>query len=202
MPQPVITLAGDKVAIGPLRRDLVPLYHAWISNPETTQYLSESGTVISLEEEFAWFEAQLRKTDARFFTIYSLPDYQPVGTVNLHQINHRHHKANLGIMIGEPGMRGQGLGTEAVELVVDFGFHAMGLHNIWLTTYDFNIAGQRAYLKAGFKEVGRRRQCRYLNGRFWDEIHFDLLATEFTRSRLASRLEADRAEITAELELK
>jgi len=188
MPQPVITLAGDKVAIGPLRRDLVPLYHAWISNPETTQYLSEGGTVLSLEEEYAWFEAQLRKPDARFFTIYALPDFHPIGTVNLHQINHRHHKANLGIMIGEPDMRGQGLGTEAVELVVDFGFHAMGLHNIWLTTYEFNVAGQRAYLKAGFREVGRRRQCRYLHGRYWDEIHFDLLATEFTKSRLASRL--------------
>src|SRR5690349_13301116 len=92
MPQPVITLAGDKAAIGPLRRDLVPLYHAWISNPETTQYLSEGGQAISLEEEYAWFEAQLRKPEAQFFTIYALPDFQPVGTVNLHQVNHRHHK--------------------------------------------------------------------------------------------------------------
>jgi RimJ/RimL family protein N-acetyltransferase len=194
MPQPVITLAGDKVAIGPLRRDLVPLYHAWISNPETTQYLSEAGAAITLDEEYAWFEAQLRKADTRTFTVYALPAYTPIGTVNLHQINHRHHKANLGIMIGEPDMRGHGLGTEAVELVVDFGFHAMGLHSIWLTTYDFNIAGQRAYLKAGFQEVGRRRQCRYLHGRYWDEIHFDLLATEFTKSRLASRLSASGAE--------
>lgn len=185
---PVITLAGDKVAIGPLRRDLVPLYHAWISNPETTQYLSEAGMVLTLEEEYGWYESQLHDQATRYFTIYALPDYQPIGTINLHQVNTRHHKANLGIMIGEPSMRGQGLGTEAVELVVDYGFNAMGLHNIWLTTYEFNIAGQRAYAKAGFTEVGRRRQCRYLNGRFWDEIHYDILASEFTRSRLAPKL--------------
>jgi RimJ/RimL family protein N-acetyltransferase len=185
--QPVISLAGDKVAIGPLRRDLVPLYHAWISNLETTQSLSEAGTVVSLEEEYAWFESQVRKPDTSNFTIYALPNYQPIGTVNLHQINHRHHRANLGIMIGEPAMRGRGLGTEAVELAVDVGFNAMGLHSIWLTTYEFNIAGQRAYLKAGFRQVGCRRQCRYLDGRFWDELHYDLLATEFTRSRFPPR---------------
>ena len=185
---PLITLAGEHVAIGPLRRDLVPLYHAWISNPETTQYLSEAGLVLTLDEEYAWYESQLQSTTIRHFTIYALPDYQPIGTVNLHQINHRHHKANLGIMIGEPAMRGRGFGTEAVRLIADFGFHAMGLHSIWLTTYEFNIAGQKAYERAGFTEVGRRRQCRYLNGRFWDEIHYDLLASEFTNSRLAPKL--------------
>lgn len=193
-PIPVITLAGDKVAIGPLRRDLVPLYHAWISNPETTQYLSEAGHVLTLEEEYGWYESQLRDQSVRHFTIYALPDYQPIGTINLHQVNPRHHKANLGIMIGEPAMRGRGLGTEAVELVLDYGFHAMGLHSIWLTTYEFNIAGQKAYSRAGFTEVGRRRQCRYLGGRFWDEIHYDILASEFTRSRLASRLAFNQPE--------
>ena len=176
------------MAIGPLRHDLVPLYHAWISNPETTQYLSEAGLVLTLEEEYAWYESQLQSPSIRHFTIYALPDYQPIGTVNLHQINPRHHKANLGIMIGEPAMRGRGFGTEAVRLIADFGFHAMGLHSIWLTTYEFNIAGQKAYERAGFTEVGRRRQCRYLNGRFWDEIHYDLLASEFTNSRLAPKL--------------
>ena len=181
------------MAIGPLRRDLVPLYHAWISNPETTQYLSEAGLVLTLDEEYAWYESQLQSTTIRHFTIYALPDYQPIGTVNLHQINHRHHKANLGIMIGEPAMRGRGFGTEAVRLIADFGFHAMGLHSIWLTTYEFNIAGQKAYERAGFTEVGRRRQCRYLNGRFWDEIHYDLLASEFTNSRLAPKLAFEKS---------
>lgn len=184
--QPVITLAGDRVALGPLRRDLVPLYHAWISNPETTRYLSEAGSVITLDEELAWYDGVIRQQDTRTFTIFTLPDYQPIGTANLHRINLRHRKANLGIMIGEPAMRGLGLGTEAVELVLDFGFNALDLQNIWLTTHEFNVAGQRAYRKAGFTEVGRRRQCRFHAGRYWDEIHMDILASEFTRSRLPS----------------
>lgn len=187
--QPVITIAGEHVALGPLRRDLVPVYHAWISNLETTQYLSEAGSAPTLDEEIEWYDRTIRTDNQQTFTIYALPEFQPIGTVNLHQINHKHRKANMGIMIGEPAMRGRGLGTEAVELILDYGFNALSLHSIWLTTYDFNAAGRRAYLKAGFTEVGRRRQCRFHTGRFWDEIHMDIIAEEFTASRLRKRLE-------------
>ena len=192
-PRPIITIAGDKVALGPMRRDLIPLYHAWITNLETTQYLSEAGSAPTLDEEVAWFEGLTRNPATRTFTIYTLPDYQPIGSINLHQINHRHRKANLGIMIGEPDMRGRGLGTEAVELIVDYAFHALDLHSVWLTTYEFNKRARRAYLRAGFREVGRRRECRFHAGRFWDEIHMDILATEFTKSRLKDRLTAHDA---------
>jgi RimJ/RimL family protein N-acetyltransferase len=185
---PVITLAGENVAIGPLRRDLIPTYQRWISNLETTQFTSERGSAPTLDEEAAWYESVIKASDARTFTIYALPDFQPIGTVNLHQINHKHRKANMGIMIGEPEMRGRGLGTEAVELILDYGFHALSLNSIWLATYEFNIAGRRAYARAGFTEVGRRRQCRFHAGRFWDEIHMDILSSEFTRSRLEVRM--------------
>ncbi len=186
--QPIISIEGDRVALGPLRRDLIPLYHAWICNLETSQYLSEAGAVRTLDEEIDWYERLSRLEDERRFTIYALPGYQPIGTVNLHQINHRHRKANLGVMIGEPGMRGRGLGTQAVELIVDYGFNALNLNSIWLSTHEFNTAGRMAYARAGFKEVGRRRQCRFHAGRFWDEIHMDVLAAEFTASRLKRRL--------------
>jgi diamine N-acetyltransferase len=42
-----------------------------------------------------------------------------------------------------------------------------------------NPAGIRAYQKAGFKEIGRRRECRMMGGKLWDEIHMDCLSSEF-----------------------
>lgn len=55
-----------------------------------------------------------------------------------------------------------------------------------LTVAEFNIAGRRAYERAGFRECGRRRQCRWLAGRLWDEISMDCLATEFESPVLAT----------------
>ena len=90
--QPIITIAGERVALGPLRRDLIPVYHAWISNLETTQYLSNAGSVHTLDEEADWYEWAIRLENERRFTMYFLPDFVPIGTVNLHQISHKHRK--------------------------------------------------------------------------------------------------------------
>ncbi len=36
-----------------------------------------------------------------------------------------------------------------------------------------------AYEKAGFKPIGRRRECRMMGGKVYDEIYMDCLASEF-----------------------
>ena len=42
-----------------------------------------------------------------------------------------------------------------------------------------NPAGIRAYQKAGFKEIGQRRECRMMGGKLWDEVHMHCLSSEF-----------------------
>lgn len=176
-PRPLITLQGDKVALGPIRRDLIPLYQSWINDLSVTRFLANGP--ISLDEEVGWYESVLKDKRLVYFTIYELPSYRPIGGVDLHGIDLRNRNAEVGIMIGERNARGRGLGTEAVQLVCDYGFHALELNSIWLLTYGWNIAGQKAYVKAGFKEVGRRRQARFFDGKYWDDIYYDLLREEF-----------------------
>ncbi len=95
-------------------------------------------------------------------------------------IDYRNRSATFGIVIGEPDARGKGCGTETTRLMLDYAFTALGLHSVMLTVYEFNLAGQRAYTRAGFRPFGRRRQCRMMGGRLWDEIYMDCLASEFT----------------------
>lgn len=61
----------------------------------------------------------------------------------------------------------------------DIGFHVLGLNSISLVTFGWNIAGQKAYVKAGFREIGRRREARWFDGRYWDDIWYDILRSEF-----------------------
>jgi RimJ/RimL family protein N-acetyltransferase len=51
---------------------------------------------------------------------------------------------------------------------------------VFFAVFEYNQAGINAYKKAGFKEIGRRREIKYLNGKLWDDIYMDCLATEFT----------------------
>jgi len=82
-------------------------------------------------------------------------------------------------MIGEVEHHGKGYGTEAVRLVLDFGFNTLNLNNITLSVHEDNNAGIACYKKLGFKEYGRRRECFFKNGKNIDVIYMDILAREF-----------------------
>ena len=185
----VLNVAGDLVALGPLRRDLLHHYHRWINDFATLRTLAIPPGPMTLEAEAAWYDGPSK--DGVIFTIYERSSGRPIGNTDLREIDYRNRSASFGILIGEAECRGKGYGTEATRLVLDVAFTALGLHSVLLTTYAFNLAGYHAYLKAGFKEIGRRRECRWMGGRLWDEIFMDCLATEFVSPALGAIFVAD-----------
>jgi RimJ/RimL family protein N-acetyltransferase len=64
------------------------------------------------------------------------------------------------------------------ELIGGCGF--LNLENIMLNVYAFNTRAIRCYRKIGFKEIGRRRRARRIQGTSYDIIYMDLLAEEFS----------------------
>lgn len=179
-PAPIINITGEKVALGPLRHDLLHLYQAWVNDFEVMRTL---GAIpmgpITAEAEEQWYAGVQANPRERVFTIYERTTLRPVGTTALHDIDHLHRTATWGIMIGETSAWGRGYGTETARLMLDYAFTALNLHNVLLTVYDYNERGIRAYRRAGFKEIGRRRQARRLGGRAYDVIYMDCLADEF-----------------------
>ena len=53
-----------------------------------------------------------------------------------------------------------------------------------LNLYAFNTRTIRCYRKIGFKEIGRRRRARQIQGTSYDIIYMDLLAEELSGSSL------------------
>jgi RimJ/RimL family protein N-acetyltransferase len=177
----VLNIVGERVALGPLRKDLVPLFGRWRNDLGAARVLGDMVGPVTAEEEGRWYEEQVKAEDRVFFTIYEREALRPVGGTNLFGLDFRNQHAGFGIVIGEPEFRGRGLGTETTRLMLDYAFTALGLHNVMLTVFEFNPAGLRAYEKAGFRQIGRRRECRMMGGKVYDEIYMDCLAPEFER---------------------
>ncbi len=184
MAQPIVNIVGEKVALGPRRRDLIPLDQQWANDFAIARNLGAFGPV-TIERQTAFYERIATSNDFLSFTIYERVSWQPIGSTELMHIEYRNGRADFGIFIGEAEARGKGYGTETTRLMLDFAFTALGLRTVALTVAEWNIAGQRAYAKAGFREYGRRRQCWPMGGRWWDEIAMDCLATEFESPVLA-----------------
>ncbi len=176
--QPIVNIVGEQVALGPRRRDHIPLDQRWANDFAIARNLGPFGPV-TIERQTAHYERIATSNDYLSFTIYERASWRPIGSTELMHVDYRNGHADFGIFIGEADARGKGYGTETTRLMLDFAFTALGLRNVALTVAEWNIAGQRAYIKAGFREYGRRRQCWPMGGRWWDEVHMDALATEF-----------------------
>jgi RimJ/RimL family protein N-acetyltransferase len=177
--QPGYVIKGERVALGPLRMDLVATYQRWDNDLEA---LNANGRVIpfTLEAQRERIAGLSGKPDLCDFTVYDRSDQAPVGWTSLSHIDHRNGTAEFGILLGE--RRDQGLGTEATRLTLDWGFTVLGLHNIMLGVAAWNERAIRVYTKVGFREVGRRRGAGLTMGRRYDAVYMDLLASEFLQA--------------------
>lgn len=95
--------------------------------------------------------------------------------------------ATLGIFIEDKEYLSKGYGTEAIRLLLDYGFNYMNLHSIKLHLMSFNERALKCYKKCGFKETGRIRENRFINGKYYDTIAMDILESEFSESYIRNK---------------
>ena len=178
-------LVGDNIYLSPRSTEDAEKFTEWFNDFNTTDYLGRSAQIMSLDGEKKYLEENAAVANA--FVIVTNADDKMIGTVSLERINMHHRTAVLGIFIGAPEYRSKGYGTEAIKLILDYGFNYLNLNNIRLDVMAFNERAIKCYKKCGFKEYGRRRECRFINGKYYDVISMDILAREFTESFIKNK---------------
>jgi RimJ/RimL family protein N-acetyltransferase len=143
-------------------------------------------TPLTRDYEEEWFDALKHKEDSVYFSILLLDENnldKIIGNCAIHNIDSKNRTCTCGITIGEKDYHNKGYGTEAMEMLVEYGFNTLNMNRIGLTVYDFNIRAFKAYQKAGFIEEGRKRQARYHNGKYYDEIIMGILREDWEKRR-------------------
>jgi RimJ/RimL family protein N-acetyltransferase len=170
--QPPLLLTGELVALGPVERAQAALHARWLNDFGTLRTLGSLPAPRTSEAIDALYQSTIVEQPDTFaiLTVYDRETLKPIGYTTLQNINHRTGTAELTLAIGDPAYRGRGYGTETVRLMLGFAFDHLGLHNIMLRYYAFNLAGRRAYEKAGFTAFARIRDGFEMGGRRWDVI--------------------------------
>ena len=91
--------------------------------------------------------------------------------------------AEVGITIGEKEYQGKGYGTEAMEVLLEYGFKTVNLNRIQLRVYEFNSRAIKSYNKIGFVEEGRMRQGIFIKGKYHDIIFMSILQEEWLKEK-------------------
>lgn len=188
---PVIMVRGTLVGLGPLDRRHLPLYLRWMNDPEVTRGLGRAGP-FTHEAEERWYERASSDEHGVVFTIYELSSGAPIGTTGLHDIHPIDRRGTFGISIGDKRCWNRGYGTEATTLTLNYAFNILGLQNVMLSVYSFNPRAQRAYEKAGFQVIGRRRSSVFRAGGWYDEVLMDAVPADFESPVLGPLLRAEQ----------
>jgi len=185
-------IVGEEVYLSPINADDAEKYCEWINDIDVAKYLDTIVRNINEEVETEFLK-KAQKSGETFAIIKKDAD-RVVGICGLHNVNHLHRRADLGIFIGEKNYWNRGHGTEAVKLLLDFGFNILNLHNIRLSVIDYNKRAIKAYEKAGFKVIGARRESHLIAGNAYSLIYMDILASEFTSPYVKPMIEDQNRE--------
>jgi ribosomal-protein-alanine N-acetyltransferase len=158
-------------------------YEAWLADPEVNRYLETRWQPQTAESIRAFVTAMQADPWSYLFCILDRAQGHHVGNIKLGPISPRHACADVSYFIGERSCWGKGLATEAISLVVDFGFRLLGLNRIQAGVYESNQGSVKALERNGFRAEGCwRSQLR--SGDVWeDHLWFGLLRREWQAMR-------------------
>ena len=170
-------LVGKKCYLSPIDINDAGKFTEWLNDLEVTQYLSAMyPRAINAQNEKGFLEKLAKEHN---YSIIDIETNELIGSCGFIGLDHLNQTAEIGIFIGNKTHWNKGIGTEALILLLDYGFMALNLHNIQLRVYSFNERAIKSYKKIGFKTIGNRREALRRGNKLYDIIFMDILYDEF-----------------------
>ena len=92
-----------------------------------------------------------------------------LGVIGLFRLDADNHRGEVGYMLATPYW-GQGLVSELLPVVMQYGFSTLGLHSIGAVIDPDNHASRRVLEKSGFVQEAHFRQNWYFEGKYLDSV--------------------------------
>jgi RimJ/RimL family protein N-acetyltransferase len=173
-------LVGERCYLSPVAVEDGELWAEWLNDLEVTLPLGDEAYEMIPGETARGWAASAANGQEPVFTIVEKATERAIGRCLLFGIHATDRSAECGLFIGEKSLWGQGLGSEALALLLDYAFNLLNLNSVMLGAFSFNLRALASYRKLGFREIGRRRQARVIAGKAYDVVLMDLLAEEFS----------------------
>lgn len=120
----------------------------------------------------------MAQRDTHLIRLYGMPgDDRPIGLVALNNVDRNMRTGTLWAVAGEKSFAHRGWARVAASRLLTLAFQELGLHSVNTWTVEHNPS-QRGVARLGFRLIGRQRQCHLIDGRPYDRLLFDLLASE------------------------
>ena len=168
---------GDLVYLSPISLEDIDIFMKWVNDPEMAYFTTFYTQIISLSSEKETVESLAKGGNT--FSIVTQKGNKVIGNCSFFHIDETNRTAEIGIIIGEKDHWGIGYGSDALHLLLKFGFEHRNYNNICLHVYSFNERAIACYEKVGFKRQGICREALIRGDKKYDLIYMDILADEY-----------------------
>lgn len=105
-----------------------------------------------------------------------------IGTIGFFRMHYDSARTEIGYML-QPRYWRQGIATEAMQVMLYYGFEVMNFHRIEADINPDNDASIALCRKLGFRQEAHLRQNFYFGGRFTDTVIMGLLKSDFRQQQ-------------------
>ena len=177
---------GNLVRLSAMDSEEIGKALSWQGRDSELMRLMDTGpTRLHSTKAAAKFFEKIMEEDSsanHFFSIRALNDNRLLGDINIDVINNwSSQDAYVGIGIYKRDDWGKGYGTEAMQLILQFGFIELNLRRVTLTVFEYNPRAIRSYEKCGFQVEGRVRGRLIKDNKRWDMLVMGVLREEWVK---------------------
>jgi len=151
---------------------------AVVGDPDVTYFLSFDTRMRDQQTEVLFKDIQRAQSDPRpdyYLAIADRGTDQLIGFVRI--ALDAHQRGELGYAMRKDRW-GQGITTEACQVILDFGFKTLGLHRIQAACGPDNHGSQKVLDKLGFTYEGRMRDHVFTNSVWRDSLLYSKLVDD------------------------
>ena len=171
-------IQGKLCRLRPPRPEDAPAMITWFEDMEVTRFL-ELRTPPSIEGEKEWLEHTAKDADSVVWVVEF--ETRAVGSTGIRFIDWKNGFGTTGTVIGDKAVWGKGLGRELMRLRARYAFTQLPLRKLKAAYLEGNEASARAQKAAGYREVGRWRGDRFVDGRWVDLILTEVLREDWVK---------------------
>ncbi len=172
----MITLKGKHIYLRALEPEDLEFIHT-IENDEKLWELSNTITPYSkflIKQYLEHSHKDIFEVKQLRLVISNYND-EALGMIDLFDFDFKNSRAGVGILVKEASNRQLGYGKEALQLLINYSFTHLGLHQLYCNISEENEASIKLFSSQGFDRVGLKKDWNYINGTFKNECLFQLL---------------------------
>ena len=172
----MVTLKGEKIYLRALEPEDLEFIHE-IENNESFWEISNTETPYSrflIKQYIEESHKDIYQVKQLRLVISNYSD-EAVGLIDIFDFDFKNKRAGIGILIKNSDDRNGGYGGEALQLLLDYCFSHLNLHQLYCNITEGNEASINLFTKQGFKEIGLKKDWNLVDGSYKSEYLYQLI---------------------------